>query len=826
MANQLYKDPVCGMEIPIEESVGSFIYLGAEYQFCGKSCLEAFQLHPELYLRPPMRVSTLKMAPTKTIEEPRFTDPVCGMSITKGQSVGSFEYEDKTYEFCAKSCLDRFKANPNKYLNPDQEEAAPPGTMFTCPMDPEIVQEGPGTCPICGMALEPMEFQIEETENPELTMLTQRLWVCALMAGPLMLMVMSEHLFGSMFLHHLGRWGDVLQMALSTPVVLWGGMPFFERGYRSIQSRNFNMFTLIAIGTGVSWTYSIVATVAPGLFPTAFRNSDGQVGLYFEASAVIVTLVLLGQVLELRARNATSSAIRGLIGLSPKTARLVHGGQETDIPLDEVAVGDILRVRPGEKVPVDGILVEGQSFVDESMITGEPNPIEKEIGSAVMGATQNQNGSFLMKAERVGKATVLSQIVRLVNEAQRSRAPIQKIADRIAGYFVPSVVAVSILSFLAWAIWGPPPALAYAVINAVSVLIVACPCALGLATPMSIMVGTGRAAQKGILIRSAEAIEVLERFDVVVFDKTGTLTEGKPSVQRVFPLGTQSADQLLLLSAGLELASEHPLAKAVVDEAKRRSLKPVVPSTFESTAGLGVRAGDLAVGSESWMATLAVSTDAVQGEVQAMREAGMTVLFVSNGHTLLGLIGIQDAIKPSAASAIANFREAGIRTIMLTGDSHITAESVEKKLGLDEIHGELLPQDKIRIVKELQKAGRCVAMVGDGINDAPSLAQADIGIAMGTGTDIAMESAGVTLLSGDLSGLVRARRLGKSVMGNIRQNLFFALFYNGLGVPIAAGVLYPLFGVLLSPMVAALAMSFSSVSVISNALKLRHLKLD
>lgn len=825
MENQLHKDPVCGMEIPVEESVGSFAHQGVTYQFCCQSCLEAFQKHPDLYLNPPKRTSTLKMAAMKAAEEPRFKDPVCGMSITKNQSVGSFNYKGMTYEFCAQSCLDRFSGNPEKYLNPEEVEPMPEGTMFTCPMDPEIVQEGPGTCPICGMALEPMEFQMEESENPELVMMTQRLWISAMLAGPLLIMVMSEHLLGSMFLHHLGRLGDLLQLVLASPVVLWGGLPFFERGYRSILSRNFNMFTLIAIGTGVSWTYSVVAALVPGVFPSAFRTASGQVGLYFEASAVIVTLVLLGQVLELQARNATSSAIRALVGLSPKIAHLVHGGQESDIPLEEVVVGDVLRVRPGEKVPVDGRVTEGTSFVDESMITGEPSPVEVSAGTPVTGATLNQNGSFLMRAERVGKSTTLAQIVRMVNEAQRSRAPIQKIADRISGYFVPSVVGVSILSFAAWAIWGPPPALAFAVINAVSVLIVACPCALGLATPMSIMVGTGRAAQKGILIRNAEAIELLERFDVVVFDKTGTLTEGKPSVQAIRAFGDYSESNVLRLAAGLEMASEHPFARAIVEAAHSKGLEPIKPTTFEMVAGRGVRAGDLAVGSDVWMEALRVQVRDASPLMQEIRSKGMTVMCVARGTRLIGIIGVQDAVKQNAKYAIETLKEAGIQTLMLTGDNRITAEAVGKELGIDQIQAELLPQDKIRVVKELQRSGRVVAMVGDGINDAPSLAQANIGIAMGTGTDIAMESAGVTLLSGDLYGVVRARRLGRAVMGNIRQNLFFALFYNGLGVPIAAGLLYPLFGILLSPMVAALAMSFSSVSVISNALRLRKLAL-
>lgn len=754
-------------------------------------------------------------------------DPVCGMEITEEESVGSVEYLGTTYQFCGTGCMEEFQSDPEGCLHP---ETKPPveyakGTMFTCPMDPEVIQEGPGTCPVCGMALEPMEVSLEEPENPELKAMSLRLWVCAALALPLFILTMGSHLFGWSLLHDLGSAGSWIQLALATPVVLWGGLPFFVRGYQSVVTRNLNMFTLIAIGTGVSWVYSVVAVLAPGAFPESFRGHNGQIGLYFEASAVIVTLVVMGQVLEIRARNATSGALRALLGLAPKTARRVLSCHEEDVPLEELKVGDILRVRPGEKVPVDGEVTEGQSAVDESMITGEPIPVEKSVGHKVTGATLNLSGSFLMRTERVGKDTLLAHIVKMVNEAQRSRAPIQRLADRVSGYFVPAVVLSAIVSFVLWALFGPAPAMAYAVINAVSVLIIACPCALGLATPMSIMVGTGRGAQAGVLVKSAEALETFERVDTLVVDKTGTLTEGKPSVVSVHPMVGMTENGVLQVAYDLEQGSEHPIASAILERARDRGLTPRSVEGFAAEPGMGVRAGDSLLGNEAMMAKANVPAQGVEVQVQAMRSKGQTVIFVATEQRLVGLIGVADAVKPSAAGAIRALHAQGVRIVMATGDSRATAEAVGRELGIDEIEAEVLPAGKIETIKRLQAEGRIVAMAGDGINDAPALAQAHVGVAMGTGADVAMHSAGIALVKGDLSGLVRARNLSRATMRNIRQNLFFALIYNAIGVPIAAGILYPFTGVLLSPMVAAVAMSFSSVSVITNALRLRYIAL-
>jgi Cu+-exporting ATPase len=671
------------------------------------------------------------------------------------------------------------------------------------------------------MALEPQTVTLEEEANPELVDMTRRFWISAALTLPLFVAVMP-HLFGydlgDMLPHGVYGW---LQFALATPVVLWGGLPFFQRGWQSILNRSLNMFTLIAMGTGVAWLYSVVGVVAPQIFPDSFRNKMGGVDLYFEAAAVITTLVLLGQVLELRARSATSSAIRSLLGPAAKTARIVRGDQEEDIPLEQVAVGDTLRVRPGEKVPVDGVVLEGGSYVDESMSTGEPVPVEKTQGSRVTGATINQTGTFLMQAERVGSDTLLSQIVKMVGEAQRSRAPIQKLADTVSGYFVPAVILVALIAFIVWAKYGPPPSMGFGIISAVSVLIIACPCALGLATPMSIMVGTGRGAREGVLIKNAEALEVMEKVDTIVVDKTGTLTEGRPKLMRVIALGASSEEEVLAAAAGLEVGSEHPLAAAILAGAKERSVVPKEIHGFESITGKGVRSSEFALGNRAMMEMSGVSVADAEGEADALRGEGMTAMFVSHGPQLIGIVAVADPIKASTIQALQDLHDEGIRVIMVTGDNKTTAEAVGRKLGIDEVRADVLPAGKIEIVKQLQSEGRIVAMAGDGINDAPALAQAQIGIAMGSGTDVAIESAGMTLLRGDLGGLARARALSKAVMGNIRQNLFLAFVYNVLGIPIAAGVLYPVFGVMLSPMMAALAMSLSSVSVIGNSLRLR-----
>ena len=727
------------------------------------------------------------------------------MEVTPAAAAGSFQYQGQTYYFCAKSCLAKFQADPLKYLEP--KPAAPAdgtkGVEYTCPMHPEVVQVGPGTCPICGMALEPKEIQLGEAENPELPDMQKRFWVSVALSLPLLIMSMAM----------LGPDGtrNWIELALATPVVLWGGWPFFVRAWQSIVSRNLNMFTLIGIGVGAAYVFS--------LFSLIFRPG---VDVYFESAAVIVTLVLLGQVLELKACSRTGAAIKALLGLAPKTARLIGAdGAETDLPLDHVGVGDVLRVRPGEKIPVDGVVLEGASAVDESMLTGEPLPVEKTTGARVTGATVNGNGSLIIKAERVGAETMLAQIVRMVSDAQRSRAPIQKLADQVAAYFVPAVVAIAIVTFFAWSAWGPQPRLAHALVNAVAVLIIACPCALGLATPMSIMVAMGKGATMGILFKNAEAIELLHQADTLVVDKTGTLTEGKPRLVAVDPAPGFDEKRLLYLAASLERASEHPLAHAVVSGAQDRGISLGAVEGFQAVPGKGARGNldgmDVVVGNVAMMR-------------EVMKEAGVDVtgssaLFVAVDGKFAGRLRVADPIKATTAEAIRQLHAEGMRIVMLTGDSRITAEAVAKQLEIDEVLAEVLPQDKRLHIQRLQESGRFVAMAGDGINDAPALAQAQVGIAMGTGTDIAMESAGVTLVQGDLRGIARARRLSRATMRNIKQNLFFAFVYNSLGVPIAAGALYPLFGLLLSPMIAAAAMSFSSVSVISNALRLRTAKV-
>ncbi len=772
------------------------------------------------------------------------TDPVCRMTIEPAEGTGTIVRDGVTYFFCSISCLEKFHANPEIYLRSASDSAktksehpsgmghlglhklsSAPSTKYTCPMHPQIVRDGPGSCPICGMALEPMEVTLEEPENHELRDMSRRLWISAALSLPLLVLSMGPHLFGWM----LPSWTQWIEAKLASVVVLWGGWPFFQRGWQSIRSRNLNMFTLIAIGTGVAWTYSVVAVLAPNAFPASFRGHDGRVGLYFEAAAVIVTLVLLGQVLELKARSATSSAIRALLGLSPKTARVIQNGKEEDVPLDTVQVGDIIRVRPGEKIPVDGVVTEGRSPVDESMITGEPMPIEKAEGDSVTGATVNGTGTFLMRAERVGSETLLAQIVKMVGEAQRSRAPIQKLADKVSAVFVPAVIVSALTAFVVWAMFGPPPAMAYAVINAIAVLIIACPCALGLATPMSIMVGTGRGAHAGVLIKNAEALEMFEKVDTIVVDKTGTLTEGKPKLVAVRTLGDAKEEDLLALAAGLETGSEHPLAAAILAGARERNLEPLAIQGFESITGKGVKgkAGldEVALGNRALMEEVKALVEEADKLAETMRAEGQTAMFVAREGHVIGLIGVADPIKAGTPEALKSLQNAGIRIVMLTGDSRTTAEAVARKLGIDELEAEVLPEGKILTIQRLQAEGRIVAMAGDGINDAPALAQAQVGVAMGTGTDVAIESAGITLLKGDLTGLVRARHLSRATMSNIRQNLFLAFVYNALGVPIAAGVLYPFTGLLLSPMIAALAMSFSSVSVIGNALRLRTANL-
>jgi Cu+-exporting ATPase len=715
-------------------------------------------------------------------------------------------------------------------LEPESPIAPTTRIQYTCPMHPEIVRDEPGECPICGMALEPMTVTVEQEENPELVDMTRRFWVSAALTVPLVILAMGEFVglsFDGLATPRTLGW---LELALATPVVLWGGWPFFVRAWQSIVNRSLNMFTLIGLGVGVAFVYSVVATLVPDIFPASFRDAAGQVDIYFEAAAVIVTLVLLGQVMELRARGRTGEAIRALLGLAPKTARRLNAdGTETDVPLELVAVGDRLRVRPGEKVPVDAVVIEGESAVDESMISGEPIPVAKQSGDRVIGATVNGTGSLVVEAERVGSDTLLSQIVQMVAAAQRSRAPIQKLADVVAGYFVPSVVLISIATFIVWALVGPAPAMGFAIINAVAVLIIACPCALGLATPMSIMTATGKGASFGVLFKDAEAIEVMREVDTLVVDKTGTLTEGKPRLVGVESTGAFNEVALLGLAATLERGSEHPLAEAIVAGARERGVELGQTTSFESITGKGV-VGEvggrrIALGNAALLDSMGINPGMFAARAEARRRQGQTVMFVAVDNETAGIVAVADPIKETTPSAIEALHEEGVRIVMLTGDSETTAKAVAARLGLDDVVAGVLPDQKASTVKRLQDVGHIVGMAGDGINDAPALAQAQVGIAMGTGTDVAMESAGVTLVKGDLRGIVRARRLSRATMGNIRQNLFFAFIYNGLGVPVAAGVLYPAFGILLSPIIAAAAMSFSSVSVIGNALRLNRIEL-
>ena len=763
------------------------------------------------------------------MEHQQAIDPVCGMTVYPSTAKHKAEHRGHTYYFCSAGCRTKFVATPEKYLD-KVEEPVIAGAIYTCPMHPEIRQEGPGSCPICGMALEPVMVTAESGPNPELADMTQRFWIGLGLAVPVLILEMGGHLSGLTMLlgQQLSNW---LQLILATPVVLWAGWPFFVRGGQSLVTRNLNMFTLIALGTGVAWIYSVIATLMPQTFPEAFRQMDGAVSVYFEAAAVITVLVLLGQVLELRARDRTSGAIKALLGLAPKTARRVNAdGRDEDVSLEHIAVGDLLRVRPGEKVPVDGEITEGRSALDESMVTGESMPVTKEAGGKVIGGTLNASGSLVMRAEKIGSETMRARIVEMVANAQRSRAPIQRLADQVSGWFVPAVIIVAALAFGAWALWGPEPRLAYGLVAAVAVLIIACPCALGLATPMSIMVGVGRGAQAGVLIRDAEALERMEKIDTIVVDKTGTLTEGKPSVTAIATVSGGDEKELLLLAASVEKLSEHPLAAAIVAAAQARGIEPAKVMGFDSPSGKGaigiVERKRVVIGNAKFLGELNIATEPLAKEAEAIRRDGATAIFVGVNGKLAGAIGIADAVKPSTSQALAALREAGLRIVMLTGDNLTTAEAVAKRLGITEVEADVLPDRKADVVARLKGEGHIVAMAGDGVNDAPALAAADVGIAMGTGTDVAMESAGVTLLRGDLTGIVRARLLSQAVMGNIRQNLFFAFIYNAAGVPIAAGVLYPAFGILLSPMIAAAAMALSSVSVIGNALRLRHTRID
>jgi Cu+-exporting ATPase len=757
-------------------------------------------------------------------------DPVCGMNVDKSTAKHRYELDGTTHYFCNPRCLEKFVADPQRYLSPDKADEtadAPEGTIWTCPMHPQIRQDYPGSCPICGMALEPLEPTAEEGPNPELIDMTRRFWISAALTLPILVLVMGDELFG------LGlvpmRTSVWIQLALSTPVVLWAGWPFFERFWASLKTRNLNMFTLIGLGVGAGYGYSLVAAIFPGIFPPSLRTMGGMVPVYFEASAVITTLVLLGQVLELRARAATGKAIRSLLGLAPKLARRVVDGKEEDIPLTHVHVGDVLRIRPGEKIPVDGVVVDGRSLVDESMITGEPVPVEKSDGDKLTGATINGTGMLLMRAERVGRDTMLSQIVRMVAAAQRSRAPIQKLADKVSSWFVPSVVAVSLIAFVVWSLFGPPPPLSHAIVNAIAVLIIACPCALGLATPMSIMVGTGRGAGAGVLIKNAEALELMEKIDTLVVDKTGTITVGKPKLIAVKAATGLDEVEVLRLAAALEKGSEHPLAAAVTEGAEQRKIAIPSTSDFQSHTGKGVTGivdgRQVALGNAALLRDVGADPTSLEATADEHRARAEGVMFVAIDGKTAGLLVVADPVKETAAEAIAELHRDGIRVVMLTGDNRRTADSVARQVGIDEVIAEVLPERKQAKVKELKSAGKHVAMAGDGINDAPALAAADVGIAMGTGTDVAMESAAITLVKGDLRGIVRARHLSRAVMRNIRQNLFFAFVFNAAGVPIAAGVLYPWFNILLSPIVAGAAMSLSSVTVIGNSLRLRGVKL-
>jgi Cu+-exporting ATPase len=887
-------DPVCGMTVEPAQARGKARYQDGTYYFCSPGCMHRFISDPGKFLsasdqRDDKASESVRRQGSST--KP-LKDPVCGMTVDSSKAAASIEHAGTLYHFCCKGCAEKFKSDPEKYLSPTykpggmqppvqlagirpapkpESTSAPrtdpaldrttyvcpmdpevrqslPGacpkcgmalepdvpvitakTLWTCPMHPDVVRDAPGSCPICGMALEPLTVTQQEQDNPELRDMTRRFWWSVVLGIPLVAIAMA-HMVGP-FAHAISpRLAAWIEFVLATPIVLWAGKPFFERGWASVKFRSPNMFTLIAMGVGVAYLYSAIATLAPQIFPDALRGPHGQPAVYFEAAAAIVALVLLGQVLELKARSRTSSAIRALLDLSPKMARLMRDdGSEYDVPLEQVKVGDKLRVRPGEKIPTDGVVVDGLSSVDESMITGESLPVEKRSGDKVIGATVNGTGWLLVRAERIGSETVLAQIVQMVGRAQRSRAPIQRLADQVAAWFVPAVLAIAIVTFVAWLVIGPEPRLANAVVNAVAVLIIACPCALGLATPMAIMVGTGRGARAGILIKNAEALETFQKVDTIALDKTGTLTQGKPELMSVMVVADETDKHIVRLAASLERVSEHPLAAAIVEAAELNNLQLIQPDGFRSITGqgvVGIVAGhEIAVGNEMLFDELNISFASLGEQTEALRRDGQTVVFVGVDGRPSGLLGIADPIRPEAANAVHALQNQGMRVVMLTGDSEITAAAVAHKLGISNFEAGVLPNHKADVIKKLQQQGSTVAMAGDGINDAPALAQAQVGVAMGTGTDVAMESAGITLLKGDLGALVRARRLSNAVMRNIKQNLFFAFIYNSIGVPVAAGILYPKFGLLLSPIIAAAAMSFSSVSVIANALRLRNAKL-
>ncbi|MGB0035094.1 MAG: heavy metal translocating P-type ATPase [Candidatus Acidiferrales bacterium] len=836
------RDPVCGMTVDPAKARATAEHGGKTFYFCCAGCAEKFRAAPENYLKRevPAHVQQphsqmVQLTPARAVAAPMQTPPQSAHAPAAAKPQPKAEAKNAAYTCPMDPEVQQDHPGPcpkcGMALEPILPAAPATRIEYTCPMHPEIVRPGPGACPICGMALEPRTAIAEEDENPELVLMTRRFWASVALTIPVLVLGMADLIPGQPVQRFLSmRAIGGIEFVLATPVVIWCGRPFFERGWASLVNRSLNMFTLIALGTGTAYVYSVIAVLFPGVFPASFQGMHGEVPVYFEAAAAITTLVLLGQVLELRARSRTSAAIRALLKLSPKSARLVRGdGTEMDVPLEHIQPGDQLRVRPGEKVPVDGIVIEGESSVDESLMTGEPIPVEKSASSRVTGGTVNGTGSFLMRAERVGSETLLAQIVRMVSEAQRSRAPVQKLADRVSGYFVPAVVLAAVVAFAAWATIGPEPRMAHALLNAVAVLIIACPCALGLATPMAIMVGTGRGALAGILVKSAEALEILERVDTLVVDKTGTLTEGRPRVTSIFTAAELEELSVLRIAATLERASEHPLAAATLAAAKNRSVELGELTDFHSRTGKGVtgivNGRSAALGNRALFTELRIPLGALEERAKPLETEGQTVMFVSSDGKVVGMIGVSDPVKPTTAEAIERLHHEGIRIVMLTGDSRASAEAVARKLGIEDVHAEVLPERKGEIVKRLQVEGHVVAMAGDGVNDAPALAQADVGIAMGTGTDVAMESAGITLLKGDLRGIARARMLSRATMRNIRQNLFFAFAYNSVGVPIAAGVLYPVFGLLLSPILASAAMTFSSVSVISNALRLRRVEL-
>jgi len=831
----IHVDPVCKMLVTPESAAAKYNYNGETYYFCAVGCKERFAADPEKFLdgnsgnehvREHTHHSPAQHGASTTSAD-EVTDPVCGMKVSPDSAAGRYDHKGKTYYFCSKGCETKFKAQPEKYLNPVTLQDLPQDVEYTCPMHPQIVQIGPGSCPICGMALEPRKITLDDTPDHELLDMRRRFWISAALTVPVFVLAMAEMLpdFHSYVSPYQSIW---IQFLFTTPVVFWGGWPFFQRAWASVRNVSPNMFTLIAIGTGAAYLLSIAALFFPELFPASMRSAHtGLVSAYFESAAVITTLVLLGQVLELRARSQTSSAIKELLRLAPETAtRIRTDGSEENIDLNDVHVGDTLRVRANEKVPTDGEIIDGETSIDESMVTGESMPVEKKAGSKVIGGTINGNRPFVMRAEKVGSETLLAQIVKMVGEAQRSRAPIQRLADVVSSYFVPAVILVALIAFVVWLIFG---SLSYAIVAAVSVLIIACPCALGLATPMSIMVGTGHGAKNGVLIKKAEALETLERVDVIVVDKTGTLTEGKPTVQEVVSFDGTPKDEVLRQAASLERSSEHPLAGAIVSEAEKKLISTLRVDRVESITGKGITGRvdgrHVAVGSASALNGNPAENDELAKSADELRSRGNTVMFVTADGRPIGIIAVADSIKSSAGKAIEQLHRWGIQIVMMTGDNRATADVVALELGIDQVFAEVMPEDKAAKVKELQSQGKTVAMAGDGVNDAPALAQADVGIAFASGTDVAIESADITLLRPDLNGILKARNLSRATMKNIRQNLFFAFVYNIVGVPLAAGVLFPFFGLLLSPMIASAAMTFSSVSVIMNALRLRNVRL-